>query len=151
MSFWLSFPMKTFSGTWQSGDFQNNSSVLVLEDNGFVVVLFSRSFSLYGRVLLPYLKVRRSSPILWISTATVPHRNCLFQTGLKISKISRNMLWRVYIESLRISFDGARRIVQLLVFGMTLKISSSNSNPHTVGKDATHNSVLSTIFSCFPL
>jgi len=90
--------MKMFSGTRQSGGFQNGSSVLVLKDNVVVVVvLFSRSFSLYGRVLLPYLKVRRSSPILWISTATVPHRNCLFQTGLKISKICRNMLWRVYI------------------------------------------------------
>lgn len=55
--------------------------------------LFSRSFSLYGRALLPYLKDRRSSPTLWISTAIVLHHNYLFQTGAKISQICRNVVY----------------------------------------------------------
>lgn len=59
--------------------------------NGFLFCLFSRGYSSYGRALLLYLKVSRSSPMSWISTATVPHRKYLFQTGLKISEIGRNI------------------------------------------------------------
>lgn len=150
MSFWLSFPMKTFSGAWQSGGFQNGSSVLVLKDNVLLLFCFPEASVCMAGFSFLIWKSGDLHPYYGSIQLLYPITTAFFKQVWRFQKIRINMFWRVYIESLRISFDGADRIMQLLVFGMTLKISLSNSIPHTVGKDATHSSILSTIFSCFP-
>lgn len=84
----------------------------------YLFFLFSRNFSLYGGALLPYLKDRKSSPMLWISTATVLHRIYLFQTGSKISQICRDVVhFCVFI------LLGFKLFLQLFSFNSILLLS----------------------------